>query len=349
MNWHGMDAISEAFRRTKYALIEPFDFWKWLKLGIIIFLIGGGGSNFIGNIPSGGDHQYPDLDNGRYNRVIDDQSIGPILEQISQFLQEYGIYFLIILGALVFIILLFAYISCLMEFVLVESLVTNIVSFWAYSRQYMRAGFNLLIIRLILGLVFLFLLIITVLPPFLVLFRLPDTSSIVFVLISILWFFAVVFILAIINSIIHSFINLSIPLSMYHNIGITRAFINILGAFKADWKQIMVYWIVRFFLGLLVGIIVCIIALIIFLILFLVALIPFLILLLIMTGVGLGFGDVLVWVVMIPYVMVTMLVFFIFILIVSVPASVFHKYYLLTFLQLWYPDAKIPLFNQKSE
>jgi len=340
MNWHGMDAISEAFRRTKYALIEPFDFWKWLKLGIIIFLLGGSGSNFGGNVPSGSNYQNPDSYNGGYDPFIDDQSIDLILEQISQFLQEYGIYILIIVGALVFIILLFAYISCLMEFVFVESLVTNTVSFWAYSRQYLRAGFNLLIIRLILGLVFLILLCITLLPIFLV-FILLESSGIILALIGILLFFAVVFILAIISAIIQSFINLSIPLSMYHNIGITRAFMNILGAFKADWKQIIVYWIVRFFLSLIVGIILFFVSLIIFLIVFLVALIPFLILLLIMTGFGLGFGDVLVWVVIIPYVMVTMLILFIFILIASVPASVFHKYYMLTFLQLWYPDVKI--------
>jgi len=43
MTWYSIDAIDGAIRRTKHALIEPFDFWKWLKLGIIAFLIGGGG------------------------------------------------------------------------------------------------------------------------------------------------------------------------------------------------------------------------------------------------------------------------------------------------------------------
>ena len=48
MSWYGIDAVDKAFSRTKKALFEPFDFWKWVKLAVIIFLLGGNASNFGG-------------------------------------------------------------------------------------------------------------------------------------------------------------------------------------------------------------------------------------------------------------------------------------------------------------
>jgi len=50
MVWYSIDVINAAVNRTKKIILEPFDFWKWIKLGIIILFIGGGfgssGSNF---------------------------------------------------------------------------------------------------------------------------------------------------------------------------------------------------------------------------------------------------------------------------------------------------------------
>lgn len=43
MGWYGLEAFNSAIKRTKKSLAEPFDFWKWIRLGIIIFFIGGGG------------------------------------------------------------------------------------------------------------------------------------------------------------------------------------------------------------------------------------------------------------------------------------------------------------------
>ncbi len=49
MSWYGIDAVDKAISRTRRALFEPFDFWKWVKLAIIIFFLGGSGSNFGGS------------------------------------------------------------------------------------------------------------------------------------------------------------------------------------------------------------------------------------------------------------------------------------------------------------
>ena len=49
MSWYGIDAVDKAVSRTRRALFEPFDFWKWVKLAIIIFLLGGISSNYGGS------------------------------------------------------------------------------------------------------------------------------------------------------------------------------------------------------------------------------------------------------------------------------------------------------------
>ena len=166
MTWHSIDAVDTALKRTKSALIEPFNFWKWIKLGIIISLIGGsvggggggGGSNFGGT----GQGFNGIGDNGE--PLITDSQFLEYREMFTRFLDTYLTYLLLGIGFFIGIILFWSYISNVMEFVFVHSLVTNVVTFWAYTRQYLRQGFNLFMIRFVLGLAFLSILIISMLP-----------------------------------------------------------------------------------------------------------------------------------------------------------------------------------------
>lgn len=342
MSWYGIDAVEGALERTKKALIQPFDFWKWIKLGIIIFLLGGssggGGSNF-----SGGSQQF-------YAKDISGVPIGTQIEelfnQIGQFIQQYMIYILIGVAAIVFVILILSYISNIMEFVFVESLVSNTVKFWAYSGKYLGLGFNLFIVRLVLSLAALLLFITAMLPVILPVLHSPGSVDVGFIIGGILWLITVLFVLAVIFGIIGSFITLSIPLVMYHRIGIIAAVRNIYNKFKMDWKQIIVYWIIRFILRIVAGIIVVITALILFLILFGILAIIGVLVYFALSWLGI---QLLVWLVLIPYALVLFVLFIVFILLASVPAPVFIKYHMLTFLEAWYPDARMPFFDvQKS-
>ncbi|MCD4844037.1 MAG: hypothetical protein K8R25_06065 [Methanosarcinales archaeon] len=336
MSWHSIDAIDGAIQRTKHALIEPFDFWKWLKLGIITFLIGSGGGggynsgNKINNF-GGEDNPFSSSDS--------------VIESISQFWNQYIIFILIIVGLIICIILLFSYISSLMEFVFVESLVTNVVSFWAYSRKYLGLGFNLFVIRLILGLSFILLFIVTMLPILIPVFNTLNVHGTIdpkLILLGLLWFMPVLFVLIIASGIIGSFINLSIPLAMYRNTGIITAFSNIFNAFKSDWKQIVVYWILRFFLSLLISFVMLIIGLIFILVILIAAFTLGLILYFILSVFGQGTGDALFWMVMILFIVIVMAIALVISIFLSVPAYVFRKYYMLTFLEKWYPNVEIP-------
>lgn len=346
MSWFSIDAVDGALQRTKKTLFEPFSFWKWLKLGIIILLLGGsgggGGSNY-----SNPAQQYGGKDPGW---APDLQSFE---EMVSQFLDQYSMF--IILGVIFFLglILLFSYISNVMEFVLVNSLVTGVVAFWEYSRKYMRQGFNLFIIRLVLGLIFLILFIGAMLPVILPILNSLDNIENLdldfgMFLGGIFFFLGVFFVLAIISGIIESFINLSIPLAMYQDMGIIAAFKIVFARFKADLWQIIVYWFMRLVLGIVVGIIVVIIALILLIVVFgIFAIFGFGLYLLLSSGAGLGIEDAMFWVVMAPFGIVAFILLFILSLLVSVPAPVFMKYHMLTFLESWYPESGIP-FNDRD-
>ena len=349
MTWHSIDAVDTAFNRTKSALIEPFNFWKWIKFGIIIFLLGGsvggggGGSNYGGT-----GQRYYGIGDNREPLITDSQFL-EFRETFTQFLDTYLTYLLLGIGFFIGIILLMSYISNVMEFVFVNSLVTNVVTFWAYTRQYLRQGLNLFMIRFVLGLAFLSILMISMLPIVLPILDSPGDLHIGMLIGGIFLLIGVLLILAIVSGIIESFINLSIPMSMYQNTGIIAALRKVLGLFKAEWKQIIVYWVVRFFLRIIVGIIMMLAALIIFIVVFGIVFMLGLILYLLLSLAGLGIGDAVFWVIMAPFGLVAFVLLFVLSLLVSVPVPVFMKYHMLTFLKSWYPESGIPLFELAKE
>ena len=71
MSWYAIDAVDRAFSRTRKALFEPFDFWKWIKLAIIILLLGGIGSSYGGSGtnyrmgPEDFNNNFPNIEPGR--------------------------------------------------------------------------------------------------------------------------------------------------------------------------------------------------------------------------------------------------------------------------------------------
>lgn len=114
MRWYGLDAVDRAFSRTRKALLEPFDFWKWAKIAIIIFLV----------------------------------PIGFLL--LNKILLKYSNSSAVLILPFLFFHFLI-YVSNVMEIVFVESLVRNEVKFWNYSRRFLGKAFYLMLRRLALG------------------------------------------------------------------------------------------------------------------------------------------------------------------------------------------------------
>ncbi|AKB74394.1 hypothetical protein MSLAZ_1133 [Methanosarcina lacustris Z-7289] len=348
MSWYGIDAIDKALSRTKTALFEPFDFWKWIKLAIIIFLLGGIGANYGGsgtNSRMGSEdfvNTFPNIEPGRMPDFLSGVSwigfdhIQPIapLAIIAA-----------IIAFLFLLALIFSYISSVMEFVFVEALVKNEVHFWAYSKKFLGKGFNLLLIRLALGLVFLVLFILALLPFIPVFLKESPDFALPAIIGGVFWFFGVIIMLALLGAVVSSFLSLAIPLAIYRESGILSAFRMIYRNFRKSWKEVLVYWIIRFLLG--IGII--ILAVVLFGLLILALGIVSLIIDGILYFLFSTFvSESMRWILLIPFVLVELLLLFITLMLLSVPLAVFLKYHLLSFLETWFADANIPFFDKLS-
>lgn len=341
MSWYGADAIDKAVSRTRKALFEPFEFWKWVKLAIIIFFLGSGSSNYTGS----GNNYRMSPEEFRNTTTLGSDLIHEYIPQninspITSF-SEYGL-LIALIAALILIFLLFFYISSVMEFVFVESLVKNDVRFWAYSRKFLRRGFNLFIVRLVLLIIFLVFLGIAALPLITSIMKTSSDLSWPALMGGFVWFIGVLIVLGLVMGIISSFISLAIPVSMYRNIGILASFKLVFTNFRKSWQQVLVYWVIRFVLGLVVGILIVILFL-----LLLVALgIIFVIIDVVLYHIFTSFvSDPMRWIFLIPFIIIELLLLLGTLLLFSVPFTVFMKYHLLSFLEAWFAGADIPFFD----
>lgn len=353
MSWYAIAAVDRALSRTKKALFEPFDFWKWAKLAIIIFLIGGGGSNFGGQGTSyqGGPEDFEN--NVPYIGPGNDPVHFPdeILNEIPYFTNTSVADLALLTGLIagfILLVLIFIYISSIMEFVFVESLVKNEVKFWNYSRRFLGKGFYLFLVRLVLGLVFLILFAIFLLPLIMMLFEEAAAFTWPVIFGSFFWFIGITALLALTIA-VNSFISLAIPLSIYKNTGILSAFRLVFSNFRKSWREIIVYWLVRFVLGLAVGIATILLFVLLILILGLLFLIIDGILYFIFSSL---LSESLSWVPLVPIIIIEFILFLGALLFFGVPFQVFMKYHLLSFLEAWFTNSDIPFFdvsNSKSE
>ena len=346
MSWYAIDAMDRAFSRTKKALFEPFDFWKWIKLAIIIFFVGGIGSNYGGsgtNYQTGSEDLVNDLPNVGPGEMPDFPSMisGLGLGYVDS-VSSLAIIASIVIFFIIFI-LIFSYISSTMEFVFVEALVRNEVHLRSYFRKFMRKGFNLLLIRLTIGIIFFILFLLALLLFIPVLGTESSDFAVPALVGGMFWILGVIIFLALIGIIISSFISLAIPLSIYRETGIISAFRMVYRNFRQSWQEMLVYWFIRFLLGIGIGIL----ALILFGLLTLGLVIVFLIIDMVLYFLFSTFAsDPFNLILLTPFVLVEFLFIFVTLMLLSVPLAVFLKYHLLSFLETWFADADIPFFDK---
>jgi hypothetical protein len=386
MSWYAIDAVNRAVSRTRKALFEPFDFWKWAKLALIIFFVGGIGSNYgsgtnyqmnpedINNLPDiepgqihfpssnlnllelKGDHlnsEFSGISGFIQNLIYSDagfipdyfsNGISTSVEKVyfsDTSFADYGFFIALIAGFILFI-LVFSYISSVMEFVFVESLVRNEVKLRSYFTEFMGKGLSLLLVRLAIGLVFLVLIAIAFLPLIPTILEESSDFSVPVFVGGIFWFFGVLILLILFGIVINSFISLAIPLSIYRNTGILSAFRLVFSNFRKSWKEVIIYWFIRFLLG--IGIAVLTIFLLAIMVL------AFGLIFLIVDGVlyflfSALVSDPLNWILLVPFILIEIVLIIGVFLFLSVPFAVFMKYHLLSFLETWFIGAEIPFFD----
>ncbi|WP_135604568.1 hypothetical protein [Methanococcoides sp. NM1] len=344
MRWYVVDAVDKAFGRTKKCLFEPFDFWKWMKLVIIVMLIGGSGSNFNVGGNSYSSNDYNLQDSGPVDSFT--EAFGGFVDQIPT-----GPDLGLIIGIIIFIfvlILFFSYVSSVMEFVFVDSLVGNDVRFWEYSRRYLRKGLGLFAFRILAGILLLAIIALMALPFVLPLIassgeNFADNIAIAIVS-AIFLLIGIILVAAIIGGIISSFINLSIPVAIYTQTGIFRAFANVFSQFRKDWEQIIGYWFGRIVLGIAVAIVVGIVLLLVIIAVGLFILLADVLFYFALSAILPG-SDVIIWIMLVPMILIELILFIFLLTFIALPARVFMKYHMITFLQQWYPDVEIPVFD----
>ncbi|MEZ5336484.1 MAG: hypothetical protein R2741_15330 [Methanolobus sp.] len=343
MSWYVIDAIDRAMERTRTCLIEPFDLMKWLKLALIVFFVGGVGFNSGGNGGSYGDSYDSSYGGSGSDISWIPHGIQNLLSDLDNLMSEHIVMF--IAGIVAFILLfsiIMGLIGSVMEFVFVESLVQNDVRIMEYFSRYLGSGIALFILRIVIVLVLMIPVAIFGLLFFVLIAGAGESDAgtrLGIFMVFVLFAFVILFIFA--ASAIESFTNMAIPVSIYANTGIFAALFNVLGQFKKDWKQIIIYWIGRAVLTIAASIIVAIIGLIGIVILGLILLIIDAVIYFVFMAI---LSETIVWIMFVPILIVEFIIFLFVMAFIGMPVSVFLKYHMLSFLEQWYP-VNIPFFD----
>ncbi|KAF5417243.1 MAG: hypothetical protein C5S48_00720 [Candidatus Methanogaster sp.] len=340
-NWIAWDAIEGAITKTRQMLFEPFDLTKWIKLAIILFFIGGGVSNFNSN-PLGSN--FWDFGDSPSDTELD-AFVGETVSGVSTFVDQYMTYIVLAVLAILLVIVLFSYISNVMQFVFVESVVRNHVTIRTYIRNNLGNGLRLFILNWTLGIAFLIAIILSLRPALSAILD-GDVSALFFG--SFIPFLIVLILGIIILSIIGSFINLAIPVMLYENVGILKALSKVISTAARSIPQVLVYWIIRVVLGIILGIAAAVISLIVILIAGLVLLLIGIVVYMIFTLLGFGFTDSVVMIVLGLLFITSLLALLFLVFLATVPLPVFRKYHALLFLRSWYADV-VPFWEPVPE
>ena len=344
-DWIAWNVIGDALTKTRQMLFEPFDLKKWLKLAIILFFIGGsggGGSNFS-SYPSG--NTFGDFDGCSQPGAEPDAFISEAVSGISASVHQYLWYIVLAALAILLVIVLFSYISNVMQFALVESVVRNRITLKAYIRNNLGNGLQLFILNWILGIIFLIAIVLSLLPALSAILE-RDFSALFFG--SLFMFFLVIVLGVTIFAMLGSFINLAIPVMLYERLGIIKALSKVIGLAVHSIPQVLVYWVMRIILGIVIGIVAAIVGIIVALLAVLVLLLVGITVYLILTLLGFGFPDLVVLIVLGLVFAAPILILVFLVTLATAPLPVFLKYHALLFLQNWYGDI-VPFWDIESE
>ena len=138
-DWHSIDAIDVALQSTKNFFLSPLSWNKWIKIAIVLFLVGGGSSSF--NPGSYNPQQFITPSEGV------DSFDTTALSEIMNFIDQYLYIILAAITLTLVLILIFAYIHSLFRFVLMESLVNNDVRIIEYAKNNLWRGAQLFLAK----------------------------------------------------------------------------------------------------------------------------------------------------------------------------------------------------------
>lgn len=140
MALYAIDDLDDAWAATR-EFLTPLSVKRLFVLAVVVFFVGGTGMNPLSSGGGGG---------GAPSGT--DTGAGPNIDAIWGFVVENALVIGLVGVALLLLVLGFTFVGALMEFVFVQSLRTDEVRFWGYSRAYLGEGLGLFGFRLGLAL-----------------------------------------------------------------------------------------------------------------------------------------------------------------------------------------------------
>lgn len=239
MALYAIDNLDDAWAATR-EFLTPLSVKRLLVLAVIVFFVGGTGSNFGGGGGGGGTPSEP-------------TGAEPGLDALWTVIAENALVIGLIGGALLLLILGFTFVGALMEFVFVQSLRTDVVRLWGYSRSYLSEGLRLFGFRLVLS-------ILGFLPAVVFLGfgvaafgagPLPEVGATVLIVLGVLAALAFL-VMALIDSFTTAFV---VPVMLVREAGVVEGWRAFWPVLAAHWKQYLAYLIAAFVLNIALGIV----------------------------------------------------------------------------------------------
>jgi len=319
--WYAFAALSDARDATE-DLLRPVDRGRWLRLALIALFVGVGGGVPTGgsnvNVPSGGGGGGGGMPSDVPAPSLPD--IGSVAAIIA------GIVVLMILLALVW-----SLVGAVMEFVLIVGLRDREVSVRDPFGANLRPGLRLFGFRLAVGLVSLLVVGLPLLAVFGV--GIGVSPAFLILLVPLIVVFGVV---ALAGSVVLGLTtDFVVPTMLTEGVGVLDGWRRLWPTLRAEWKQVALYVVAKFVLGIAVSLAVSLVVLLAALI----VAIPFAIvgggLYLAVSAAGASHVGLAVAAVLIALFVLVMIVVG---LIVQVPALTFVRYYSLSVLGMLVPE-----------
>jgi hypothetical protein len=314
-DWFAISELDSAIDRTR-DLLWPFKIGVWLRLAVISFFVGGS----TGFNPFGYQFSGQDLPSWYPGEIPPD-----ILDTVAA---NIPLFLIALVGIILLLIIILGIIGSIFQFVFVDCLSSRDVSL---SRTFnIRTGKGVRLFLFQLGLVLLLIIILGLLA--LVFFGpliLGLASENGFAIASAILFIPVLVMLILIFALVQLLtIDFVVPVMIRDDSGVISGWKTVYSFLRAEWKQPLVYVVVKFVLSIATGILLVILGLIALLVVG----VPFA-LLAILLMLFLEAGATIL-ILIIPFAIIAILV----VLMISVPFTTFFRHYSLLVLERIAPD-----------
>ncbi len=330
---HAFRPVTTAFEKMKKLLFEPFDVGLWIKLVIITFFVGSGS----GLSSPGNTLQYTmnraDLSNlpsYDYNHLLSDTTLLTII--------------LVVILVVVAVWLLFSYLRGVFSFVLVDSLTTGNVRIVQPFKDNMRRGFKAFLFNVAASIISLAVLGVFIAIMVLALLSAIGTGNIsslstagllIFILVLFLGIMAFISFSILMGLIVGFFYDFGVPLMYFKGMGLRQAIRSVVAMVRKDPLEFLVYVIMRWVLEMAVALVVGIVSLFFFAIFFAIGLVMAL------AAIEAAKISIVFTVLLGLAILAGLLLMIIIMAVISLPVSVYFRYYSLDFLKSMDPSAVV--------